>query len=256
MKNDLTARNLSGKATRHLLFWLILGGCLPLMGWSQEPAKREPPSGPLFRPAPTYSQWVITFSYPQDRTDGDAKKLPSLPPNFDRKVLTTKTGNIIHEETLSVSGVKFDKWQVAHFFYIKPAGQSFWGECQGPSKDANNTFLMPLPDKGFRDLDWISTETYAGAVMDGGLEYLIFVPENAKTVDISSAAKLQALHTVAYINAETRLPSILKKDDIIRNYKFFPLPQQMQALPDDLAKQIKAVSEKRAKLFAPPTKEY
>ena len=248
---------------RHWFGLIGLMTCLVTSASSQQPStnlRPEPPPGTLLKAAPTYSQWTIAFSYPQDRArQAKDTPLPPLEPNLVRKVVTTKTGNMIHEETLSVSGALFDKWQVDSLFYIKPPGQSYWGECDDryvKNNRTSDTNLAFLPEKGFRDLDWVSGETYVGVVKQNDTVFLLFVPATAGTLDFSNPVKIQAQPIVAYVDAETRLPALFKKGGVIQNYIFSAPPANIQSLPADLAKQIKDGSERRAKLFGAPKQEY
>jgi len=214
----------------------------------------------LLNHAPAFSQWVITYSYSQERPqpgkDAPARPLDSALP---RKVTTTKTREIIHEQTVSVSGATFEKWQVGRIFYIKPQGQKHWGACDERFVKSNlipNASLSFLPANGFRDLDWINSETYAGAVKQNNTTYLLFVPKSAGNLDYGKPAKIQAQPVIAYVDDATRLPALFKNADVTQTYAFSPPPTAMQALPPDLAKQIKEVSEMHAKVFGAPRAEY
>ena len=222
-----------------------------------------PPVGPLLNPPPNFSEWVTTFSYPQDRPDPKTGVPPSgLPPlstTLTRKVITTKTGNIVHEETQDVAGRKSDRWQNGQTIFIKTVGQSAWGvlgQRAGKNNFANDPNL-PLPASGFRDLDWISADAYAGSLKTDSGVFLVFIPPGSGTVDLTNPkaalAQLPTLFMVALIDYKTRLPVSVQGNGITRSYNFTAPPVSMQTLPPDLANQIKADQARVAKLFAVPS---
>lgn len=220
-------------------------------------SKPEIPSGNLLACVPENSQWVVTFFYPQDRSKDAA--LPALEKTLPRKIITTRTCELIHEETCDVSGEKSDKWQVGTTFYLKPPGQKFWGEYD-PAWFHNNLptspALSPIPLKGFQDLDWISRETFAGSIKQNDKEWFVFIPLNAREVDVAKPADLNAQPVIAYVDASTRLPVRYKNRDVVRSYSFAPESPPRLVLPADLAQEIRDGKERRAKVFAVPKREY
>lgn len=230
----------------------------------------EFPSEPLLHPAPAFSQWTITFSYPEDQKenspDTPAKTAKPIPENLSirpRTIITTKTGEIIHEETLTVGGKKTENWQVHGDYYIKFPAKSFWSAYEKPDSTqiASGTgIVMGLPSSGFRGLDWISRETYAGKFKTSLGNCLVFVPGGRNTVPAGTPGKLkelESLPTIAYIDAETRLPILVRAAGETRMFKFTqPPPTSIQTLPDELADEIKKGDEIRAKRNAAPQREY
>ena len=189
------------------------------------------PSGELLASAPVFSRWVVTFSYPQDRAKEGS--LPALGKTLPRTVMTTRTRDLTHEETCDVSGTKSDKWQVGNTFYLKPPGQNYWGEYDQTWHHNNlptSTALLPVPLKGFQDLEWITRDTYAGSIKQGGVEHFVFVPINAVGLDVGKPAALSAQPVVAYVDASTRLPVRFKNGDVIRTYNFASEPPPMLSL--------------------------
>jgi hypothetical protein len=222
-------------------------------------AEIQPPTGPLIVPAPAFSRWTATYTYPQEQ--GVRVKDPTRPldPTLVRKIVVTKTRDIIHEETFRVSGDSFEKWQVGRAFYIKPSGQKYWGaydENYIKNNSTPDTKYKFIPASGFRDLGWVGVETFVGELRQGNADYLIFVPTGAGKVDLSNPAKLQEQPNIAYVDASTRLPTLVKKDGVTCTYLFFTPLTKIQQLPDDLSHQIKEVSEKQAKLLGVPNREY
>ena len=215
------------------------------------------PTGKLLLPPPEYSQWGVTYSYPQDRFKDEP--LPALEKSLPRRVTTTKTCDILHEETVDVAGVKSDKWQAGTTFYLKPPGQNYWGEYDRAWYHNNlptSAALQPVPLKGFQDLDWIGRDTYAGSIKQNGAEYFVFVPSNAGSLDVGNPAALHAQPVIAYVDAATRLPVRFKNGDVIRSYAFAPEAPPPLALPADLVREIRDGKERRAKVFVAPKREY
>jgi len=244
--------------------FFVAGSLAQVPGGGAKP-KPVPPTGPLLNPAPKFSEWVITFSYPQDRpslkTGAPSPELPPLAPSLPRKILTTKTGDVVHEQTQDVSGKVFEKWQDGPKNYIKPPGQTTWGVLW--HRGANNNTSdpnFPLPENGFRGLDWINATAYAGTIKTEAGAALVFLGLGADYVDLSDPKsakdKLANESTVAYIDFQTRLPSSVKEDDVIRTYTFTTPPSAMQKLPADLTNEIKKGNESRAKLLAAPKQEF
>ena len=166
--------NLQFIRSNRMFSWYLLlplATCLVASAWCQEgksSGRPTPPPGILLSAPPEFSQWTVTCSYPQDHPSrAETKHLAVLDPNLVRKVAITKTREIIHEETVSVSGDRFDKWQNSSKYYIKPQGQSYWGECDANLMKNNvvsDARLLPLPTNKFRGLEWIDGKTYAGSL--------------------------------------------------------------------------------------------
>jgi len=253
--------------TKILCLGIVLTSGIAICAQAQQiPVKQRPvpPDGPLLNSAPDHSQWVTTYIYPQDQPKGDdAAQLPALPPTSPRKILTTKTGNIIHEETVDVAGNKTDKWQEGSTLYLKPKNQAHWGVSSSAFRHNNpkdDPFENPLPANGFHDLDWITKDTFTGSIQSAQSTLLIFVPMGADKVDLSDPKKsqdhLDSLQEVAYIDAQTRLPVSLRIGKVVRTYTFLPPPSSMLALPPDLQREIKQGEERTARLLRSPAKDY
>jgi hypothetical protein len=229
----------------------------------------EIPSEPLVHTAPAYSQWIMTFSYLEDQKEipgtpsGLAKPTPENVASRPRTVITTKTGEIIHEETVTVGGQRLENWQVDGSCYTKFPGKNFWSAYEkyaGTQLGSNAAISMILPESGFRGLDWINKKTYAGKIKTGSGYCLVFVPGGRATVEAGNPDKQKALDllpTVAYVDAETHLPVMVRVAGETRVFKFAqPPPASIQSLPSDLAEEIRQGDEIRAKRNAAPRQEY
>jgi hypothetical protein len=247
---------------RALLAWIALTGFAATAARGQYPTaapKPTPPPRPLLNPAPEFSKWMITLSYPDD----DAAKAKgvlrsSSEQNAPRRILTTKTREIIHEEIVDVSGGKIDKWQVGGTFYVFSSDQKYWGEYAPDDRKNSQTgdaASSAVPGNGFRGLGWIDSETYAGSIKQSNAVYLVFVPSGASNLDLNDLKSLEAQPTIAYVDEASRLPALFKKDGVTQSYSFLAPPSAMQTLPADLAKSIRDGNEARAKVFAAPHAE-
>jgi len=219
-------------------------------------AQNEIPDGPLLRPAPEFSQWTITLSYPDER----GKKADDKPPipgleNRVHQIVTTKTKNIVHEETIDGKGVKSEKWYVGSTQYRKDPGATVWYENSAGTmgKTQQDFHYTPLPPSGFRDLDWINADAYAGTIAYGKGKCLVFIPGGGSA---TNAAVVTTLPTVALIDSETRLPVEVHNGGIIRVFQFADQAPAMQTLPPDLAEEIKKGDEGRARLDQRPPRPY
>jgi hypothetical protein len=237
---------------------------------SDAPSKPVPPPGPLLAPAPAFSQWTITFSYPEDQkgnglanTSEAPKPVPQYMAIRPRTIITTKTVGIIHEETVTVASSKTEDWQIHGSYYTKYPGNSFWSAYEkfGSTQEAIRLADgMALPDSGFRGLNWISKETFAGKIKTSSGDNLVFVPGGSVAVNAEDPSKqkgLESLPTIAYVDAETHLPIMVRAAGETRVFNFSQTPPtSMQTLPDDLAAEIKIGDEIRAKRTAAPHTEY
>lgn len=207
------------------------------------------PEGALLKPAPDFSRWTIEYTYP-----ADAVKNPDLP----HTVVTTKTRQVIHEETVTVSGKKNESWQKGEDFYTKIPERNTWAAYEKPTQlqiDSGSAVIMTFPKNGFRNLDWIGAKSYIGSLKAKEATYLVFVP-NADGLDVSNTKALQTQPTIAYIDGDTRLPARVTENGVVRTYKFEKIPEVVQKLPDDLSAEIKQGEEIRSKFSAAPSREY
>ena len=229
----------------------ILPTALP----AQDSGPPRPPSGPLLASAPSYSQWVVEFAYPQPAS------APPRPPSPDdqyktKSITTTKTGQIIHEEIANGLGQVDDHWYIGATQYFRPPGAKSWLESHAGDNGAGMNY-SGLPAKGFRDLDWIVASNYIGIVEHAGHQYLVFTQSpSAGGRKIPSADGYQDLDSYALIDISTRYPAEVKLLGAVRTYRFADPPGEKQELPADLAKVIQDGQEMRARLSQPPPRPY
>ena len=143
--------------------------------------------------------------------------------------------------------------------YYRSPENLLWGQAvTGTSRErVIEQRFSPLPPTGFRDLDWINADNFAGAVPYGNGTCLIFAPGGDRQLDLSDPAQRQrrmvAVEMIACGDADSRLPLALRTRNELRSYHFNEAPTQMQTFPADLSVQIKKSAEGHAKsLFLIP----
>ena len=245
--------NMTRPAFAFLFLFLIFGS--PRSGFSQAlpPERKFPlPAPPLLNPAPDFSMWTVTISYPEDRvskSDKDpAKPLPDYLTLRPRTIITTKTNGLVREEIIDLSSRKTERWHAGNIQFVKKPGSMVWDKV-----DSTDPEFSSLPPHGFRDLGWVIPENYAGPIKSGTKECLVFVPGGEAALDMKdpriSKTISDAHRLIAFIDAETRFPSAIYMLDEIRSFKWSPPPSSKLSLPDDLADQIKKEADDRARLL-------
>jgi hypothetical protein len=222
----------------------------------------EAPSGPLVASAPAFSQWVVTFSYPEDKNNSSVSA-PAPPPAYlktqTRLITTTRTDNITHEEIKDGSGAEFDEWHVGPVIYSKDSTSSVWGEIDSTSDSRNGSpTFAPLPPGGFRDLNWISVNDYLGTIKYGGRDCLVFAAgrESIHSSPEDALKNPASFRSIAIIDAQSRLPVQVMMGGIIRIFQFRQPPTEKLSLPPDLADQLKKGEEGRQLLNRPMERPY
>ncbi|CAN5720421.1 hypothetical protein BH09VER1_BH09VER1_34650 [soil metagenome] len=216
------------------------------------------PEGALLKPAPEFSRWTIDYSYPHDHQDATKGPAVALDPALPRTTTTTKTKQIIHEETVTVSGKKTESWQRNEDFYTWIPERKLWAAYEKPTQsqiDSGIAVIMTAPKNGFRGLDWIGVKSYVGFLKTKEQTFLVFVP-NAPNFDVNNAKALQAQPNIGYVDGDSRLPIRVTENNVVRTYRFEKIPETMQKIPDDLLAEIKQGDEIRAKFNAAPSREY
>lgn len=233
---------------RTLLTLLLFSGY-----YSPAQTQQALPEGPLLKAAPAFARWTVTFNYSEDQvkmdpTIGGLKYLNERP----RKITTTKTNEIVHEEVTEVNGVTGEKWFVGVTQYAKRPGGDQWfqNEPDSTAGGESSSDYTPLPASGFRDLDWISKNAFAAILPFRGRECLVFVGDGEPDIPLESA------NIVVYVDKETRLPLALKRGGEVRTYEFSTPPSAKLELPSDLLQQIRSGQEARMRLLQPAARPY
>ncbi len=219
------------------------------------------PEGPLLNPAGPFSQWTITFLYPNDVANGGSTaQSPPQSASLPRRIVTVKTQIIIHREITNVAGGVTDSWQVGETLYVKLPGQQIWGVYDKTFRAENigsDVMFEPLPPSGFYNLDWINKDNFVGEVSSQKKSMLKFVAGGGTGEKVLSANEDLAFpeRTTAFIDATTRLPVSYLALDQKRTYKFQTAPTTVQNLPPELLQQLKEGEAHRAKYFGAPKGE-
>jgi len=226
---------------------LVLGPAIA-MGQSSPVPKPEPPPGPLLATAPDHSEWLVTFSYPDERSKDAAAD--SAAAGRTKTIVTSRAKDTVHEEITDASGGRFDEWFIGGILYSKNAAGKTWGELH--AGDPKRPAFSPLPASGFRGLDWINKESYAGTMKFGGRMCLVFIDNAPPHVILSEVAEqpggFENFSKVAFVDAESRLPVQEEVAGIIRSYKFVDPSPDAFTLPPDLDAALKQEAETRAAL--------
>lgn len=232
---------------------------------SEPETAREVPAPPLLKPVAEYSSWSVTYSY-EDEREKPGVAIPatvSSPSYFQlrpRKSVFIKTGEIISEKTVNVGGDASETWRLSGIQYHKPPGDAVWLQILPGADGTSNDRYDPLPPSGYADLQWISSESYAGTAQLEGRECLIFLPKEKSQLKLESttnpAAVLSEQDFVVYIDMESRHPLLMKKGGEIRTFETLPSPSAMQTLPTDLKEQLEKAERGRADLYTPAKRPY
>jgi hypothetical protein len=225
------------------------------------------PPGCLLNPAPDFCAWTVSFTYEADKAkkEGTPAQTPPHPAYLDarpKQVTTTKTGHIVHEAMEDLRGLRSESWFVGGAQYYKTPGGTRWmradGSIAGGSRSDPN--FKPLPENGFRGLEFILPSNYAGMVPYGGGTCLVFSPGGSQKLDLRNPEKLKDLldspGMVGLIAADTRMPLVVHVGDATSTYHFIPPPTQVLTLPPDLTDAIQRGNQARARLEQPAPRPY
>ena len=239
--------------------------CLALPLWGQAPpdevgSRAGPPKlpdGPMLRPAEEYSQWEITFAYPEDKQKKDKGPDTSLAAR-PRKMVVTKTGRIVHEEQIDVGNTISELWFDGSKGYVKLGSNPTWLDLKG-SRLVVPASLVQLPPSGFQNVEFIKESNYAGTIPYDKGNYLIFTPGGYEKLDLRDPAqqkRMETLNTIGYVDDETRHPVAVRISGVLRTFHFDPAPTEMQTFPPDLADQLKKGEEGNARFGKPAPRPY
>lgn len=206
-----------------------------------------------------FSEWEISFTYAQDGPEATpTQRKDSLYLRGPRKSVVTKTQNVFREAILRVNGEKIERWQIDRTVYIFAPQAGFWAiynsEFHRNNRDGDSE-KRPLPESGFPGLDWISAETYAGSLSENGKELLIFTPTDSGPIDLSDVKALKNLLTIAFVDADTRLPVLVKENGVQKVFIFRSIPSQFWLFLLTL-RLISKAAEIEAKANVAPGREY
>jgi hypothetical protein len=214
------------------------------------------PKGPLLSRIPEFAIWSITYTYTDPRETPPKKPGPeNKPPEQEasiesarpKKVLLTKTKNILHVETLDERRQTWHRWcRDSKHLIVFPGGKGL-APCDG--QDIHNPFYEDYQSTTFPGFEWVSAATFAGVESVRQRDCMVF-RSAVKGLDLMNpgeAAKLRSMagegmpipeealktkSTVAIIDLETRLPVALQVAGEVRQYTFLEPPGTILAFPD------------------------
>ncbi len=224
--------------------------------------KPDLPTGPLLRTAPDFSQWQVVFTYPDEKITEKATPPPRIIQTIrllrPRSVVTTKTGRIIHEAVVDVADRTSDNWFEGAVQYMRINSDPTWYEVDPGIPGTTN--YHPLPPSGFRDMELVQAANFAGVMPFGKGKCLVFTPGGAAALDLSNPDEVEKritlVSSIAYIDAESRLPIAVRTRSSLRTFHFNVPPTEVQSLPPDLAAQVRKGKEGRALLERPAERPY
>jgi hypothetical protein len=234
---------------------------------AQEEKKADLPAGPLLQKAKEPMKWTIQFTYPPPPAPVTAPDAPKdappapLPYSSDtpRKITVTMSNQLIWEQTVKLNGSVVDRWQTGKTQYMK-SGSSTWTQHEpGAHGSASDSGYNPLPEGGFRDLDWISETSYSGTALFENVNCLVFIGGVATPLaDKPDKQKLQieTAPVILLVDAQTRLPFYHRINGEIRRYEFSASPPAVLSFPGDLTAAIKEGEKARARLLQPASRPY
>lgn len=196
----------------------------------------DPPEGSLLRPPGNFARWQVVSVY-SAKTQKKSHRERGSAPTEDRsqKLVTTKTGRMIHEERTNVSQQLTDVWYDGGTQYTHQPGAPVWLRADGNSGDPA---YQPLPELGYREVGLIKADNYVGTFMYNTHPCLVFTSDHTQKIDWNKPAavqkQLKKLETVAFVDEETRLPVEIRAGGETRTFQFDPPPTRMQTLPADL----------------------
>lgn len=244
-----------------LLFIVCLASAQPEPAPAQPQRKFPLPEGPLLRPAPSSAKWLITISYEDEKqlpASVGGKPAPLVSDYFQarpRAVVTTRTGNRVHEELQDSKGRVRERWFDGPSQFTKDPAATIWEQTEpsGSGGAQPQSDYVPLPPNGFRDLTWVSPSSYAGTIQYGGYDCLVFIPGGEAAIDLAKPELVKTMWArhpmIACIDARSRLPIALRYINETRVFKWENAPSSPLTFPPDLSAMLQKKKEDQAKLF-------
>ncbi len=178
------------------------------------------PPGPLvITKLPHFAQWTIDYTYANAPKPG----MPSLKSQRPVRVIMTRTGVTIHEETTFEQGLQGEIWSNDRFVVEK-----------SPNLKPIATLQLGGGDD-FPDFDWVARDNFVGTQSLEGRKCLVF----SKKQFTSTGDFLGMAH--AYVDFTSRLPVQYELPSETQKYTIQPPPSEELSLPDDIIAAAKAM---------------
>jgi hypothetical protein len=219
-------------------------------------ATSEQAGDSLLKKPADFSKWEISYSYPKVDAPGVRPPVGTEP----KSLVTTKTGGLIHEQVTDIQGRVTDVWHAGPTQYRKPPGETTWYQPVPPSdSQGGSSDYSPIPPNGYRGWDWVGAASFAGTFPFEGVPCLVFLPGGRTATgseESKATAKIAASPVAAYVNAETRLPVMMRLGNVTSRMTFHTAPTVAQTLPTDLVEQAQKAEQGRKNLFQLPSKPF
>jgi hypothetical protein len=223
------------------------------LGTMPAPADDRPPLPAKQMPAelPASAAWEITLKYPgedsaaaedaPDATDPTAAK--SEPRQV--KVVVTRTGDVIREETFWSVGKKTEKWILRHNLQVledRATGQLF----RLPATTLVDDFT-DYSRGSFPELAWIGPDYYQGVRKVNERPCFIFTAAAGEVVysldeEVNAGMPTEMRGTIANteslaaaVDTETLLPVFFNDGYVTKTYRILPAPTSALKVPPEFA---------------------
>ena len=199
---------------------------------SPKPSPTPPPE-PILHPPPDYAAWaIVRQSIPGlgSQPPEEVIKAVAKANKPDSLTRVTKTGAVRHQETTTKTRDREDVWyEYGNRIVMESAWKTpmFERAVSSPSQPTG---------VDFPEFAWIMPKNFVGTQQVQDTVYYVF--ESEITEGDAKAAKdfgykLKTTHTRAFIDADTRLPWLLQKDNVLQRYVFEAAPTAMLAAPPE-----------------------
>lgn len=215
-----------------------------------------PPDGPLIAKVQGNLSWEVSYRYanpPGSHAGGQVDEAQTHPGTLSDKLLSsckvTKVGNSRFDQTITLSGLKTDRWTFDGIQITKSSGSALPILSEG----AGSADYVHYSSNDFPEFSWISTANFVGLAKIAGRDCLVFKSDVSRanfagpmTIDSArdpeSVQKLSTVACMACTAVDTRLPVLLQIGTEMRQYVFYPSPSAL-----DIPKEIRNMAEARTK---------
>jgi hypothetical protein len=224
------------------------------------PAEDRPPLPAKKMPGelPAFASWEITFKYAADPTNGPESGEAEASPAGDGtaaetearpvKVVVTRTGDVIREETSWSDRKKTAKWVLRGILQVledRATGQLF----RLPATTLVDDFT-DYSKGSFSELAWIGPDNYQGVSQINERPCFIFTADPGEVVDqlgeeLNAGMPAEMGGTIANtdslaaaIDAETLLPVSFSNGSVTKTYRILPAPTSALQMPPEFAKEF------------------
>lgn len=203
-----------------------------------------PPAGPLIQNVPSSVDFTIDYKYSSDEKPSRSEAGPTLSGNGTalraprmRQVHVTKTKDAGYFVWVDENGGKEECWLIMGVQWITPKGSR---ERELATSSESPYFKENLPIHIFPGFEWISASDFKGIQNVEGRNCLAFESSDA-----------DGKTSLAYVDAGTKLPVLLKTNEVSCSYTFLLSPTKPLSIPEDILGFLKREAEQTRKIMAP-----